>query len=140
VGRFDFPQVLSSVQRMETQRPWYKKKRYIISAIILGLIWVYSTGTETTPAPIVEDAQVAYPTVAPVQVPAPIAPARTFQPEPALSNDNYYTNTYGNEVHSPAYADSVPSGASAVCGDGNYSFSQSRSGTCSHHGGVDEWL
>lgn len=57
-----------------------------------------------------------------------------------LSNDNYYKNSAGNEVHSPAYSDSVPPGASAICGDGTYSFSQSRRGTCSHHGGVSQWL
>lgn len=34
----------------------------------------------------------------------------------------------------------VPLGATARCEDGTYSFSQSRSGTCSHHGGVAEWL
>jgi len=57
-----------------------------------------------------------------------------------LSNDNHYVNTAGNEVHSPAYAPSIPVGASARCGDSTYSFSQSRRGTCSHHGGVGEWL
>lgn len=57
-----------------------------------------------------------------------------------LSNNNTYINVDGNEVHSPAYASSVPSGASAICGDGTYSFSQNRRGTCSHHGGVSEWL
>ncbi|HEV7449470.1 MAG TPA: DUF3761 domain-containing protein [Candidatus Paceibacterota bacterium] len=57
-----------------------------------------------------------------------------------LSNDNYYTNVDGNSVHSPAYAPSTPAGASAQCRDGTYSFSQHRSGTCSHHGGVAEWL
>lgn len=57
-----------------------------------------------------------------------------------LSNDNYYINTYGNEVHSPAYSNTVPAGASAQCMDGTYSFSQSRRGTCSHHGGVAQWL
>jgi hypothetical protein len=34
----------------------------------------------------------------------------------------------------------TPSGASALCRDGTYSYSASRSGTCSHHGGVAEWL
>ena len=33
-----------------------------------------------------------------------------------------------------------PRGATAVCADGTYSFSQTRSGTCSHHGGVGRWL
>lgn len=35
--------------------------------------------------------------------------------------------------------DDNPVGASAECGDGLYSHSVTRSGTCSHHGGVEEW-
>ncbi|MFA6097637.1 MAG: DUF3761 domain-containing protein [Candidatus Paceibacterota bacterium] len=65
------------------------------------------------------------------------------KPENKLSNDNYYTNVDGNTVHSPAYStepNTIPAGASAICRDGTYSFSQSRRGTCSHHGGVVEWL
>jgi len=60
-----------------------------------------------------------------------------------LSNDNTYQNSQGNTVYSPAYElkpDVVPEGASARCADRTYSFSQSRRGTCSHHGGVSEWL
>jgi hypothetical protein len=34
----------------------------------------------------------------------------------------------------------APPGATALCNDGTYSFSQTRSGTCSHHGGVAQWL
>lgn len=34
----------------------------------------------------------------------------------------------------------APAGASAQCRDGTYSFSRSRRGTCSHHGGVARWL
>jgi uncharacterized protein DUF3761 len=33
-----------------------------------------------------------------------------------------------------------PSGASALCRDGTYSYSANRRGTCSHHGGVARWL
>jgi len=33
-----------------------------------------------------------------------------------------------------------PTGATARCRDGMYSFSRHRSGTCSHHGGVATWL
>jgi hypothetical protein len=92
----------------------------------------------------VPDVPVLAPVVSVAEAPAPIA-APVYQPPtpapaPALSNDNYYVNTAGSEVHSPANAPSVPAGASAVCGDGTYSFSQSRRGTCSHHGGVSEWL
>lgn len=48
-----------------------------------------------------------------------------------------YVNTYGNTICSPS---SSASGASAKCRDGSFSYSQSRSGTCSHHGGVATWL
>lgn len=51
-----------------------------------------------------------------------------------------YVNTYGNVVCSPYSSNSAPAGASAQCEDGTYSFSQSRRGTCSGHGGVSIWL
>ena len=58
-----------------------------------------------------------------------------------LSNDTGYTNVSGSQVHSPAYSTGgTPAGASALCGDGTYSFSMHRRGTCSHHGGVASWL
>jgi hypothetical protein len=37
-------------------------------------------------------------------------------------------------------AGSTPSGATALCKDGTYSYSQHRQGTCSWHGGVAVWL
>jgi Protein of unknown function (DUF3761) len=40
----------------------------------------------------------------------------------------------------PAATAAAPPGATALCRDGTYSFSQHRSGTCSHHGGVRRWL
>ena len=52
----------------------------------------------------------------------------------------YYTNTYGERVQSPTYYQTAPAGATALCRDGTYSFSKSRRGTCSHHGGVARWL
>lgn len=51
----------------------------------------------------------------------------------------YYKNSSGACVHRPAKAPSWPVGASAKCGDGSYSYSQHRRGTCSHHGGVALW-
>ena len=35
---------------------------------------------------------------------------------------------------------SHPEGASAICRDGTYSYSKSRRGTCSWHGGVSQWI
>ena len=51
-----------------------------------------------------------------------------------------YVNSLGNTVCSPYESSGAPADATAICGDNSYSFSQSRSGTCSHHGGVAEWL
>lgn len=55
-------------------------------------------------------------------------------------SDDYYENGDGICVHRPVDADVAPSGATAECNDGTYSFSQHHSGTCSHHGGVAAWL
>ena len=62
-------------------------------------------------------------------------------PPPAQDCPNgTYVNTAGNTVCSPYSSPSAPAGATAQCNDGTYSFSQSRSGTCSGHGGVGVWL
>lgn len=53
---------------------------------------------------------------------------------------DYYTAASGHQVHRPVQAATVPAGASAKCRDGSYSFSESRGGTCSHHGGVATWF
>lgn len=52
----------------------------------------------------------------------------------------YYENSRGRCVKRPTRSQKPPQGASAQCRDGTYSFSQSRRGTCSHHGGVARWL
>ncbi len=52
----------------------------------------------------------------------------------------YYTNVNGHSVHRPARAASRPSGATAKCRDSSWSFSENHRGTCSHHGGVQQWL
>ena len=48
-----------------------------------------------------------------------------------------YKNVDGKCVHSPS---SDPTGATARCRDGTYSYSLHASGTCSHHGGVARWI
>lgn len=49
-----------------------------------------------------------------------------------------YTNVDGVQVCSPSASNA--GGATAICADGTYSYSLHRSGTCSHHGGVSQWL
>jgi hypothetical protein len=63
------------------------------------------------------------------------APAETI-----LNNNNHYVNRSGAVVHFTARSSSVPTGASAICVDKTYSFSQHRRGTCSHYGGVACWM
>lgn len=67
----------------------------------------------------------------------------------SVSNENtnrsvgtikYYINSRGVRVQSPTYYNKQPAGATALCRDGTYSFSQNRRGTCSGHGGVARWL
>lgn len=77
-------------------------------------------------------AAVATPIITPTST--PVAPTNA-----PLSNNSYYTNVDGNQVHAPAFSNDVPVGASAQCSDGTYSFSQHRQGTCSRHGGVSTW-
>lgn len=68
----------------------------------------------------------------------------TKAPTPAAAATNCpngtYVNSAGNTVCRPYETNSAPAGATAKCGDGTYSFSQSRRGTCSRHGGVAQWL
>ena len=56
------------------------------------------------------------------------------------SGSDYYINSEGESVRRPTFSKTAPAGASARCRDGSYSFSRNRRGTCSHHGGVAEWL
>jgi hypothetical protein len=62
--------------------------------------------------------------------------------ESNLSSHGHYINRNGHEVHQPAKSlnGSFPSGATARCRDGDYSFSEHHPGTCSGHGGVAQWL
>ncbi len=109
----------------------------VTAIAVLGVIGIASaTPPPTSPQPAAVVQAVNQQTV---------APSQTLPPSPApstLSNDNHYTNVSGTTVHSPAYSSNgcVAAGATAECRDGTCSFSQHRSGTCSHHGGVAEWL
>jgi hypothetical protein len=137
-------------------RPWHKKWRYRLPLAAIGGIALLSSFGDSSkpviestvvPVPIVQQLKAEPPqeilkqeTSTTSEVSKPVESKKSTQTPTGLSNDNYYVNTAGNTVHSPAYSSSVPAGASARCRDGTYSFSQSRSGTCSHHGGVGEWL
>lgn len=63
-------------------------------------------------------------------------------PSVTLTGVPGYVNSKGIWVPSPSRTSDgrAPSGATAQCRDGTFSFSLSRRGTCSHHGGVQRWL
>jgi hypothetical protein len=71
-------------------------------------------------------------------IPSPTEAAQV-QSNGVCSADSY-VNSRRNCVHRPVRANRAPEGATAHCRDGTYSFSQSRRGTCSRHGGVAQWL
>ncbi len=68
------------------------------------------------------------------------AAEKSTEPTTPACTNGTYTNSAGNTVCRPEESPTAPAGATAKCEDGTYSFSESRSGTCSHHGGVAEWL
>jgi hypothetical protein len=67
-------------------------------------------------------------------------PTTSKPAQPNCTNNGTYVNSKGQTVPRPENCAGPPKGATAQCRDGSYSFSQSRRGTCSHHGGVAKWL
>lgn len=134
---------------------WFTRYKFLIGfTLVIFFISVISSFAQNSQQTVVKGVSSTNPptatatltptlTLAPSPTPTTsISPTQSTTQDHGLSNDNYYTNSSGNEVHSPAYStdNSVPAGATAKCVDGTYSFSQHRSGTCSHHGGVAQWL
>lgn len=75
------------------------------------------------------------------QSPQPTSPPPPQQPQQHKCTDNgSYVNSKGETVKRPENCSAAPQGATAQCRDGSYSFSHSRSGACSHHGGIAKWL
>jgi hypothetical protein len=74
---------------------------------------------------------------APAAAPAAAAPA-SATPAPAATAAK--TSTAAKSAPTATAGNTDPTGATAKCKDGTYSKSAHRSGTCSSHGGVAEWL
>jgi hypothetical protein len=76
------------------------------------------------------------------KVASPVTEQQATPSESELVSHRHYINKDKQVVHSPSktVTGKAPSGASAQCGDGSYSFSRNHRGTCSHHGGVTRWL
>jgi hypothetical protein len=140
---------------MEPKRRWYQMKRTWLGAGLIAFSALLNSSDRTPASNLVQPGlnssanviqTVQQKTNETVKDPKTVETRvnKTRAPETNttnLSNNNYYTNVNGSAVHSPAYSEdgSIPAGASAKCGDGTYSFSQHRQGTCSRHGGVSVW-
>lgn len=68
--------------------------------------------------------------------PTTVTPAAATAAAPAAKSPSVTTKS----APTAATGNTDPTGATAKCKDGTYSKSQHRSGTCSSHGGVAEWL
>ena len=80
-------------------------------------------------------------TQTPTQAPGSGSSAAHSESAKTKCTDNStYVNSKGQTVPRPENCSAPPQGATAQCRDGTYSFSKSRRGTCSHHGGVAKWL
>jgi hypothetical protein len=76
---------------------------------------------------------------APAAAPVAAAPAPAATPAPVTTSAKS-TPTATKSAPTTTAGNTDPTGATAKCKDGTYSKSQHRSGTCSSHGGVAEWL
>jgi hypothetical protein len=94
-------------------------------ALALSAQWTLSQ-TQSSPQPTTKSASPSQDKASPSKV--------------DCTNNGTYTNSQGQTVPRPENCSGPPKGATAQCRDGTYSFSQSRRGTCSHHGGVSKWL
>jgi hypothetical protein len=134
-NKLSFTKVVSSKKGSTFQQ----RLNYVQFASVAGQHASFAANLPKTPTPVPTPVPMPVPTPAPTPTPAA---SNTGVNDPNLSNSNTYTNSQGATVHSPADSTDgpIPAGATAQCSDGTYSFSQSRSGTCSHHGGVGSWL
>jgi Protein of unknown function (DUF3761) len=73
---------------------------------------------------------------------ASIGLAPTAAASPQCGDGPDYVASSGDCVHDPEPASTPPSGATAICQDGDYSFSEHphSGGTCHGHGGVKQYL
>jgi serine/threonine-protein kinase len=104
----------------------------LLLAFVPAILLLSSCGDAGAPADTIATASPttakAVATTSPVAVAVkPSAPAAPVAPPPAAPPP------------ADPYAQAKAAGATAVCADGSWSYSKTRSGTCSSHGGVHWW-
>jgi hypothetical protein len=109
---------------MQTMRP-SRHSIYVIALVVILLCQQIVSQTQSPP---------------PSSATSSIPSTSKAQGKVNCTNNGTYENSQGQTVPRPENCSGPPKGATAQCRDGSYSFSQSRRGTCSHHGGVAKWL
>jgi outer membrane biosynthesis protein TonB len=158
------PSLMARVMALQPNRRNSLLSAAIAALMLLTLTVAVACGSPAASTPVVAAATTATPTAEPTSTPAPTAdPTPTPTPAPTLAATPAPPPAVAPAaapvaaVPAPAprvapppppvaqppaadpYAPATAAGASAVCADGTWSYSKSRSGTCSHHGGVHWW-
>ena len=132
IGRTDS----ATLRNMSAQ--WADVQSFIAASETTAPTIPKTSPTLPPPPPVTEPAtDVPDPVVVPI---AEVPDGPDLSTSTGSCGDDSYINVDGNCIPSPVDAPSAPAGATAQCNDGTYSFSAHRSGTCSHHGGVAQWL
>ena len=110
-----------------TMLAMYLLRRFIFALVVLGALFPQQLRSQP-------------PQDSPAEQSARESRTKRQQGNVNCTDNGTYVNARGQVVKRPEVCSSVPTGATAQCRDGTYSFSKSRRGTCSHHGGVAKWL
>ncbi len=155
--------VITTKKKTETKAVAYQTKKYNTNKLAKGKTRVdkqgkegkreivyeitYKDGKEIS-RKVISDKVTVKPVDKVVAVGTYVAPKKTTKKTTKTSSTTYnsgysscpngwYINSYGNVVCRPSTRNNGT--ATALCRDYIYSYSQHRSGTCSHHGGVLYW-
>jgi uncharacterized protein DUF3761 len=97
------------------------------------------TPIPTTHTPLIKITVV--PTKAPTITPKPaITPFPTAKPTVYIAPTEYIAPTTPPQTYQAPVTNNTCAGQTAICNDGTCSDSAHHQGTCSHHGGVAQWL
>ncbi len=125
------------------------KKNYLVFLVILASLFIsgcsdlsVDQNSNIQLQPLVNNSQQTLPSSEQKEIYNTTTSVPDVSPslDSTVAPNGTYENVDGEQVPRPYTAPSAPAGATAKCRDGTYSFSQHRSGTCSHHGGVAQWL